>query len=374
MAKRSPNSSVDKDKLVSSLKKPPTLSQVAELAGVSRWAAGAVLNKGLGNTGCSEENRKRILEAAKTLSYQPNHAARTLRGKNSQIFGVMVASAGDPLRSFLVEFLDAESSTIGCQVLIGNTVGNPMVGSNRFEQCVVDFAQRKVDGVLCAVNPWWEGDRRFLLDTHPNTVFYDDPGIPDACCVTVDRADAVRQAVDYLVRQGRKRIAVTLMSRDRKTQMTRLAAYRDALKANRHPFRSNLVFFGCDHDAKYPKFDTVEKKWSLEPAALEKAIILLVDRSGADAIIAYDDFWAATFVNLFRKQGRNVPRDIAVVGYLNHYLADWTDPPLTTIDVNHASAAKQMIKLLEEMVGNTSGKTLQKTILIKPQLVIRESA
>lgn len=360
--------------IVSSLKKPPTLTQVAELAGVSRWAAGAILNKGTGNTGCSEEKRKRILEAAKVLGYHPNHAARTLRGKHSQFLGIMVASAGDPLRSFLVEYLDAAAKKAGYHVLIGNTIGNPMLGPNLFEQCVVDFAQRKVDGVLCAVNPWFQGDRQFLLDTHPNTVFYDDPGIQNASYVTVDRADAVRQSVEHLLAQGKKRIALTLMSRQRETQKIRLAAYHETLKKNGLAFREELVFFGCDYDADYPKYNRLEKKWTFSTSAIENAVALLVDKAEADAIIAYDDFWAATLVKHLRKRGKHVPGDVAVIGYLNHYLADWTDPPLTTIDINHILVGDAMVKMLEEMIDNHSNGNVLKRILVQPQLVIRESA
>ncbi len=112
----------------SALPKAATLSDVARQAGVSRWIAGQVLNGGRGNSRCNEESRQRIVHAARQLDYRPNHAARVLRGKRSHTFGLMVASAGDPLRLFLVQHLDVASVRIGCQTLIGNTIGNPAEG------------------------------------------------------------------------------------------------------------------------------------------------------------------------------------------------------------------------------------------------------
>lgn len=377
MAKRSSTTDISKarkENLISSLKKPATLSQVAELAGVSRWVAGAVLNKGAGNIGCSKENRKRILDAAKMLNYQPNFAARTLRGKNSQVYGLLVASAGDPLRSFLVQYLDVESIATGRQVFISNTIGNPNVGPNRFEQCVMDFAHRKVDGVFCAVHHWFAGDRQFLLQMHPKTVFYEDPGIANTSFVAVDRAEAIRIAVNHLVsQQGRQRIAITLMSRENTTQLVRFNAYRQSLEANGMPFHPELVLWGCDHGAGYAYHDPVENKWSFPTNVIETAITLLVDQAGADAVIAYDDFWGATMISRLLKRRKRVPEDVAVIGYLNHYLADWTAPSLTSIDINHTSAAKQMVRMLDEMVNTPTEQIVAKKVLIKPRLIVRDS-
>jgi len=343
---------------------------------VSRWVAGAVLNKGEGNIGCSKENRERILEAAKVLNYQPNHAARTLRGKNSQVFGLMVASAGDPLRSFLVEYLDGESVAIGRQVLIGNTFGNPLLVDDpvRFEQCVMDFAHRKVDGVFCAVHQWCTGDRQFLLNWHPKTVFYDDPGIPNTSFVMVDRAEAIRLAVSHLVSRGRQRIAMTLMSREKTTQHVRLNAYRQSLETNGMTFHPELVFWGCDHGATYAYHDPARSQWLFSTDVIEAAITMLVDQARADAVIAYDDFWGATLINRLHKRRKHVPEDVSVIGYLNHYLADWTAPSLTTIDINHPSAAKQMVRMLDDMVNTPTDQIVAKTVLIKPRLIVRESA
>ena len=41
-----------------------------------------------------------------------------------------MASAGDPLRSWLVQYLAVEAVNVNCGVLIGNTIGNPAVGLN----------------------------------------------------------------------------------------------------------------------------------------------------------------------------------------------------------------------------------------------------
>src|SRR5689334_23165772 len=123
--------------------KSPTLADVARFAGVSCSAAGYVLNGGSGNTRCSQETAERIRKTARKLGYYPNHAARVLSGKRSHMLGLLVASAGDPLRSFLVEYLDTATVKIGCHTIIGNTIVSP----GQFDYYIEEFARRGVDGV-----------------------------------------------------------------------------------------------------------------------------------------------------------------------------------------------------------------------------------
>ncbi|MCP4377352.1 MAG: LacI family transcriptional regulator, partial [bacterium] len=113
-------------------KRQVRLVDVAQAAGVSRWVAGQVLNGGDGNSRASAEAEVRIRQVADELGYRPNHAAQLLHGKRSNMFGVLVASAGDPLRSFLVQFLDLEAVKIGCHSLIGNTISRSSLGPDQF--------------------------------------------------------------------------------------------------------------------------------------------------------------------------------------------------------------------------------------------------
>ena len=107
---------------------------------------------------------------------------------------------------------------------------------------------------------------------------------------------------------------------------------------------------------------------------VDQAIDALVRNAGADAIVAHDDFWAAALVRRLRGRGIHVPQDVAVVGYLNHYLADWTDPALTTIDLEHQAAAKAMVEMLEGMVQGRPVGEEQRVVRIRPQLIVRDSA
>ena len=355
--------------------KKVTLADVAAEAGVSRAVAGQVLNGGQGNTRYGAVAGKTVREAAERLGYQPNYAARQLRGKESLTFGILVASAGDPLRTFLVQYLDVEAVKIGYRMLVANTIGKELLGPNQFESQVNELTRSGVDGVVCAVHRWFLGDRDALLARHPNTVFYEDPNIEGATYVTVNRASVARLAVEHLVERGRRRIGLAVMSASSPTGAARVAGYRAALATAGVPFDESLIFDGAPHGLAFGVFDELQRKWEFPAEIIEKVIEDLVTQGRVDAIVAQDDFWAAELIRRLRRRGIDVPQDVAVVGYWNHYLADWIDPPLTTVDPNQWTAAKTIIRLLQERLENPKPKSRSEpsAFEIEPELIVRAS-
>lgn len=352
---------------------PVRLLDIARAAGVSRTVVGQVLNGGKGNSRVAEATAKHILNVADRMSYRPNLAAQQLRGKRTLTYGVMVASAGDPLSSFLVQHIDTEAVKSGCHTMIGNTIGCTDLGPNQFDYHVEEFTRRAVDGVFCAVHNWFEGDRRALVARHPNTVFYGDPGVQGVHSVVVDRAAAIRAAVGHLVERGRRRIALAVADLKKPSCRARLEGYRDALAEADIPYRRSLVFDAGPHGAAYAIHDPENLLWDFNSQPIDLALDALVRDGRCDSIVAYDDFWAAVILRRLRARGISVPNDIAVVGYVNHYLADWTDPPLTSVDLQHQVAAKRMIEMMEQIVESGPLPEDERQIVVQPRLIVRQS-
>jgi len=353
--------------------RPSTLSDVARQAGVSRWVAGQVINGGRGNSRVSAEVAERIRLAARELDYRPNRAARLLLGRRSHVFGLLVASAGDPLTSFLVQYLNLEAVKIGCHTLICNTMGRGPVGERQFNYYIEEFAQQRVDGVFCLVHPWMERNRRRLVAAHPNVVFFESPGVAGASWVTIDREEAARLAVRHLVARGRRRIGLAVMTDSRPACQARRRGYEAELAAQGLAGDERLVFVGQTHGIRYPTHNRITRRWQFPVDRMDRLIEALIDGQQADAIVAHDDYWAAALIRRLRQRGLRVPDDVAVVGYLNHYLADWVDPPLTTVDPRHRVAARVMVRRLEAMIEGRNGEESGNVMSIRPRLIVRES-
>ena len=119
--------------------------------------------------------------------------------------------------------------------------------------------------------------------------------------------------------------------------------------------------------------------WHTPTEVLDAIIDRLVVQERADAIVAHDDFLAAALLRQLRKRGIAVPSEVAVIGYLNHYLCDHVDPPLTSVDLQHHVAARTMVTILESVASRPRGEaptaatTARRAILIAPMLVVRQS-
>ena len=350
------------------------LEDVAKEAGVSRCTAGQVLNGGRGNSRVSAATAGRIRDIAARLGYKPNFAAMTLRGDRSRTFGVLVASVGDPLRSFLVQYLDAEAVRLGRRVFFGNTIGNDRIGNDQFDNILDLFTSLQVDGVFCALHRWIPGDRDKLLALHPATVFYEDYAVRGAPNVIVDRRRAVELSVDHLVSRGYKRIALAINSHHNSTGQKRVEGWKNGLeKWGLTPDSGCLLMPDPFYDQVFATCLEHEFRWNFPFEAMDPVIDQLVIQGKADAVIAQNDFWAAALIKRMRARSIRVPDDVAVVGFLNHYLADWVDPGITTIDMNYIQVAQKMLELLESRV--TEGEFILGTgpFYVEPKLVIRES-
>ncbi len=353
--------------------KLPTLTQIARLTGVSRWVAGQVINGGRGNSRVSASVADRIRQTALELGYQPNPAARVLRGERSHIFGLLVASAGDPLTSFLVQYLNMEAVKVGRQTLISNTMGRGQIGQRQFDYYAEEYARQRVDGIFCLVHCWLPRDRRRLLNQHPNTVFFESPDIPGAVYVTIDREEATRLAVRHLIGRGRRRIGLAVMTASRPACLARRSGYALELAAYGLPIVERLIFTGQEHGIDFARHNRLTRQWEFPIERMDRAIDLLVGEQKADAILAHDDYWAAALIKRMRRRGLRVPDDVAVVGYLNHYLTDWTDPALTTVDPRHRVAARVMVRMLETMAAGGTLPENGRVVKIRPRLIVRES-
>ncbi len=347
------------------------LVDIAKEAGVSVSVVGSVLNGGRGNTRVAKATADHILEVAKRYHYRPSPTAQQLRGKRSNVFGLLVASAGDPLRSYLVEHLDEEAVKHGCQTLIGNTV----VAPGRFEGCLDEFVARGVDGIFCAVHAIFPGNRAELLARCPNTVFYEDPGLSDATFVTVDQFVAGRVSAQFLIQRERRRLGFAILDPTSSSLQERFQGVRSTLAEEGIPGDS-LVAYEGEPGCSGPLLpDARSMHWQTSVDVLDEVIQQLVLEHKADAIIAHDDFLASALLRRLREKNIRVPHDVAVTGYLNHYLCDYVDPPLTSVDLRHHAAARAMVEAVQNMIDSESDRPrVSRSISIAPMLVVRESA
>jgi DNA-binding LacI/PurR family transcriptional regulator len=170
--------------------------------------------------------------------------------------------------------------------------------------------------------------------------------------VDIDHAGGVEKAVEYLLAQGRRRIATIAGPQDMVAGVDRLTGYRTALRGTG---RRSLVAVG---------------DFTRESGA-EAMSLLLADDPQLDAVFVASDLMADGALRTLRQAGRRVPDDVAVIGFDDVEVARYTDPALTTVRQPIAELGRSLARQLLRLAA---GAPVEPALVLPTELVVRESA
>lgn len=111
-------------------------------------------------------------------------------------------------------------------------------------------------------------------------------------------------------------------------------------------------------------------KWELEHA-YNSMIEILSSNSKPTAIVCASDTMALGALRAVQKKGLIVPNDIAVVGFDNIEMSEYSCPALTTVDIDKKQLGRLAVKTLIDRINGELTVPIQ--IYLSTRLVIRES-
>lgn len=348
------------------MKTPATQADIARRVGVTQATVSLVLGMKEPSNRVGVDLREKIQRVARELDYRPHTGARLMRGKKANIVGILVRNLASPFNSFLAQALEQRLARHGYSVFVGQAHRD----AARLSRYCEDFAHQGVDGLVCLDQIVWEhpGLPRKLRAILPAAVFFGAGRIPGLCRVDVDRVAAARLATAHLLKRGCRRIALATWAAQEGHASgveARRTGYRQALTAADLAYNPDLVF-------KCPERAT--------PGAIpaEATIRAVVDGvvvpQRADALLGYDDFWAARLVRTLVRAGRRVPADVAVMGLGDTDIATLSDPALTTINFGLERVADALVELLVAQMAGRPVPASERAVVVQPVLKIRESA
>ncbi|HEY4413431.1 MAG TPA: substrate-binding domain-containing protein, partial [Gaiellaceae bacterium] len=158
---------------------------------------------------------------------------------------------------------------------------------------------------------------------------------------------AVEQAVQHLRFLGHERIGMVLGAVDHVPSARKLAAFQE---------------LGGDAEL-------VERgMFSMEGGQAAGSRVL---RRGATAVICASDVMALGVVRGARRDGRDVPGEVSVVGFDDSLFMSCTDPPLTTVRQPIEAMGRGAVATLMSQIGGAPVSTEE--LLFAPELVVRGS-
>ncbi|OSZ60365.1 LacI family transcriptional regulator [Streptomyces pharetrae CZA14] len=286
----------------------PTSRDVAEAAGVSQAAVSLVLGeKWRGRV--SEATAERVREAARTLGYRPNLAARNLRlGRTRTVLLVVPA--------LTTEFF-AGVYTGAARVAAAHGFGVVLYPSPEGIGPARDpfaSAQAALDGVL-ASSMAADALTAIRGDQLPLVMLDSDPdGSLGAATVNLDITDGVRQVAEHLLGLGHRRFLHLAAD---------VASWTFEIRARELAARVGAVPGTTVRTAPAPI--------SIEGARAAAEAALSAPGPRPTAIVCDDDKLAAGAYKAARRLGLRIPDDISVTGLDDLALATAIDPELTTV-------------------------------------------
>lgn len=297
------------------------------------------------------DTKKRIVEMAKSMNYQYNLLAQSLRISRSKVLGVIVPELTSHFFSSNISGIQDTAYKRGYNIMICQS-------NESFEQekaNIKTLVSSQVDGLLISLS------RETKTYEHLQDIY--DRGIPfimfdrvteeiPVSKITVDDAHGAYLVVKHLLDQGCRKIAYFSGPEDLYISKKRKEGYLEALAEYGIPEKDSKVYF-TDLTPEMNRKVTLEM---LESGDLPDAIFAMIDPVAVEVMI------------VLKEKGIKIPDQIALAGFTNNPTSAVVEPSLTTVSQPGYEmgqlAANHLLDQLEEIVSDDPQSFVLLTTLV----------
>ena len=338
-------------------KKVKTMADIAKIAGVSPSTASRALRD---SPLISQETINKVKMIAEEHAYRPHLGARNLRTKRSNVIVLILpfnyADAQVLANPYIFKIVGTIGSTLrehGYDLLlsqmddISELIDDQYVHAGIAEGAIIlgrgDNDPQKIEKLVRTGIPF------VILGPMLDGQNY--------CSVGINNLTSSCNAVKHLGSLGRKKIAIVTDKNEPENSEINLRyqGYLNGLRAMGSTFDPNLIV------------DTIHSGKAVQNAVQT----LLYHVPDVDAIfVSLSDVIAISVIQALRQNGKRVPEDVAVIGFDNIDLCDFTSPPLTSISQRLQDGVARL--LVENLLKQIKGEPVE-SIMLDGKLVLRQS-
>ena len=321
-----------------------TLKDVAKEAGVSYSTVSRALNEDIEE---ATEKQKRIIKIAERMGYVRNQAAVNLKLSRSYVIGLYFSTISRMSSPFVLhEVLTGVYSIVGSQynvVVKGIDMHVPGTLNPTYYDGIIVLSQKDEDMTFME-----EVLRKKIpMVVICRKVFVDAPN------VTTDEEHAMEQAMDYLLKNGHRRIGV--IEGNHNLDSTRLRHRGWRISVRRH---------GLDPD----KIPVISGNYRYESGY--EAAKRLLDYN-LTAFLCFNDEMAFGARVAIMERGLSVPDDISLIGFDNWDMSGYSSMKLTTVERSMGDIAKEGTRVLLKRLED--GIVDNRRIYLENKLIVRET-
>jgi LacI family transcriptional regulator len=296
---------------------------------------------------------KRVWQAIEQLNYFPNTHARSLVSGRSRILGIIVENITNPFFPELIQSFEDIAGAHDFEVMVGSTNYN----LERARIFIRRLVQRRVEGVAVMTFRAEAHLLDELIDQNIPLVSIDEStNAPCSQVLEVDYARGINEAVQHLAILGHRRIAFASGPLPHLTNLRRKEAFEKAARKIRLSENATPIFIG-EH--------------TFEGGTQAAEYFLGLDERPS-AIVCSNDLMAVGVLRVLAEKKIEVPKEISVVGFDDIHLAEFANPPLTTVRMAREDLARCAFEALDQLrQGKIS--SVSKPMRVETRLVLRQS-
>ncbi|MCS3603809.1 DNA-binding LacI/PurR family transcriptional regulator [Buttiauxella sp. BIGb0471] len=316
-----------------------TINDVSRLAGVSKATVSRVLS---GSRGVKEASRLAVLKAAEELRYRPNMIAQSLLSQSTGCIGVICAQENINQTTGYLYALEKHLSQHQKHLLL------------RFANSKAEVIHA-LDELTCGLcdDVLIIGARFPLNIDQENVILVDCVDVDSSNSINFDHAFAAETACNYLIKQGRRQIAVINPDSCGSVDQI-LLGYKRALENNFLPFNRNLIF--------------------MDSTSSSVALQVLLNNSTTlnfNALLVADEQEAQRIIPQLQAFNKSVPKDIMVFSLAGSLHLPGI-PTIPAIEYSMDAMAARIVTWLTEKTQSALGSNVLRGDLIIPDMAGRK--
>ena len=300
-----------------------------------------------------------VQQLAKELNYEPNQSALLFKQQKSHTIGVILPNLKEEFFSQAINGIEDVAKQEKYSVLIGQTHDD----IEQEKQIVNAMKNHRVDGLIVSISKHTKNYDHLTDMAKYNIpiVFFDRvPDLPTVHKVSSNINTGTKQAIEFLIAKGHKRIGVINGPEEMRSCKERSNTYMDVLKNKKIKIDLSLIV---------TTNLTQESTWE----AMENLLKL---KNPPTAILTINDYVALDAIQYARKLKLKINKDISFVSYANLPITNYLEfPPLASVEQYPYDQSKKATEILFQLLDNKTNPKHElsyQNILVEGKLMVHK--
>jgi LacI family transcriptional regulator len=297
---------------------------------------------------------ERVWLAIQELNYFPNTQARALVSGRTRLLGLLISEITNPFFPELIQGFEDVAVENGYEILIGSTNYDP----TRMSLCIRRMIERNVEGVAVMTFGVEQPLLEELASRRVPMVFVDAaPAGELVRPLVVDYRKGIQEGLQHLAVLGHRKFGfISGPSQQRSSQLRKTAFLESIEKIGVHPNQEWIV--EGDHTLE-GGMRCMEQLLSLPELPT--------------AVMCSNDMTAIGVLRVLTRAGLQVPDDISLIGFDDIHLAEFVNPPLTTVRMSRNDLARAAFGALRAIADGEEHPGHQRSWKVATSLMVRQS-